>query len=275
MKTCGKLIIIIYITLLAGCSAHKENPGLQFLPFMGESLQRASENEADRYGIDLSATIYATGQSTAYLYGVIQASGVTIRSVLMLSEDGGQTWQETMTPIAGGSVVKLLFLDKRIGWVVIDQVTRGRGKLLLYMTADFGKSWQRVSSIPRRRVTGRLVDIGFLDRKNGRIGILYEGTPHSDGLVVMTTSDGGVTWTEVRILSLEEYRMRHEADKLAEESEYSLGDDGSQWKLAMGSEGNTSVLRRFKSSDEWDVRSIIPAHYSYSNGRIVIPDESQ
>lgn len=273
MKAYGACISIILLPILIGCSARNEAPMLQFLDLQTED----AELEAHKHSVRLVAQIYALDRDMIFLFGDLATPAASIRSLLLLSENGGRNWREVMTPVIGSQVIRLTFLDNRTGWALVERTVEDPGQLSLYATRDFGRSWQKVSNIPKRHYRGQVTDLGFLDANNGRMEILYEGGVPTDGFAVMITSNGGVTWKEVRILSLDEYKNRPEKDREPEESsvDYVTARDGSQWRLERQPDEMIDVLRRLSRERDWSVRSTIPAHLQYPNGRVVAPHESE
>jgi len=103
------------------------------------------------------------------------------------TSDGGRTWQK-LHP----GYISLDFLDAHNGW------TLGGG---VWRTTDGGQTW-RTFPIPNSLLPGKtdyeLCDIYFLSSRQGWVvgGMIEENLP--DGKqhgVLLTTSDGGETWT--------------------------------------------------------------------------------
>lgn len=271
----GKLALAVSLITLIGCSTHSRSPQLQFLDFRTEqALLYAAAEKADE-GVRLSVSIYGLDKDIAFLLGSLQTPAVSIRSLLLRSEDGGRSWGEVMTPVTGSDVIRLFFLNKQTGWTLLGQTSEGPGPLYLYKTRDSGKSWEKVSRIPKRHYTGWPKGFGFIDERNGRIEMLYEGAAPTDGFAIMSTSDGGITWRETRSLSLDEYREKYEKDSEEPSTDYVTARDGSQWKLQKQPNGQVSILRRRRSGGEWDIVSTLPSHFGYSDGRVILPAGSK
>ena len=139
---------------------------------------------------------------------------------------------------------------------------------------DSGKSWKKVSDIPKRHYMGWPKDFEFFDEKNGQMEMLYDGAAPTDGFAVMATSDGGRTWREISNLSLDEYKEKYEknGELMNPPVDYVSDKDGSQWKLQTQFK-QVSVLRRLHQKDAWSVICTIPTLFKYSNGRVVGPYE--
>lgn len=275
MKLYGKFALAVSLAILVGCSTHSKSPQMQFLDFRTEQALLYADAEKADEGVHLSVSIYGLDKNTAFLLGSLQTPAVSIRSLLLRSEDGGRNWREVMTPVTGSDVIRLFFLSKQTGWALLGETSEGPGQLYLYKTKDSGKSWKKVSRIPRRHYTGWPKGFGFIDERNGRIEMLYDGNAPTDGFAVMSTSDGGITWQETRSLSLDEYREKYEKDSEEPTTDYVTARDGSQWKLQEQPDRQISVLRRRRPGGKWDIVSTLPSHFGHSDGRVILPADSE
>ncbi len=115
-------------------------------------------------------------------------------AALFQTRDAGRHWvmvrqdpaRSLPIPSADQQVVTshLFFLNDRDGWVSLD--TRG-----LFSTHNGGHSWRRISVLPT------LQGLDFLDARRG-IGV--ETSPSndvSDASTLLTTRDGGATWSAI------------------------------------------------------------------------------
>ncbi len=93
----------------------------------------------------------------------------------------GQTMQND------ASLADVTFVDRATGWAVGD-----RG--VIWHTADGGRTWHLQAS----GVTCRLASVSFLDGQRGWAagGAMQPYSSASRG-VLITTGDGGATWSEV------------------------------------------------------------------------------
>ena len=109
---------------------------------------------------------------------LVTASGTVLRT-----EDGGETWQSKK--IGSFVLEDIFFIDDENGFVVGDQGT-------LFRTTDKGESWNDESFGTEYHFRA----VGFFDDENGAV----VGTKTTDDLpdagVILTSSDGGVTWQE-------------------------------------------------------------------------------
>ena len=116
-------------------------------------------------------------------YGVAVGTRSSIEQILMVTEDGGITWEETSIG-SGNEFYDVHILDE--GKFII-AARNGR----IHSTSDGGDNW-RVRSIADN--TSSLRSIHFIDENNGWVA----GTFSADGnTAVLFTEDGGENWTEI------------------------------------------------------------------------------
>jgi photosystem II stability/assembly factor-like uncharacterized protein len=99
------------------------------------------------------------------------------RPLVLLSSDGGQHWAETVVKETG---LSLFFLDDSNGWMVTDKG--------IWSTVESGHTWTKLPKSP-----SGMLRVWFLDKKHGYAAGLQKR--------VYETSDAGVTWTLLPILS--------------------------------------------------------------------------
>jgi photosystem II stability/assembly factor-like uncharacterized protein len=117
------------------------------------------------------------GYAIGSLLKVVRGEEVVVDSLLMRTEDGGDTWQRIVIP-SKGELYHLDFNGNSHGWIV------GDGGLILASTDD-GRTWRRQTSgstMPLYNVDFRDDDEGYVVGKSGTI---------------LRTSDGGKRWERV------------------------------------------------------------------------------
>jgi photosystem II stability/assembly factor-like uncharacterized protein len=115
--------------------------------------------------------------------------------VLLATADGGATWTARTVPDGIGRLSRLAVIDESHGWAA---GTTLDGRPAIVATSDGGATWAAQTLPDGIRA---LRDVAFVDTERGwAVGALPvppEAEPaQADPGVIITTSDGGVTWTE-------------------------------------------------------------------------------
>ena len=120
-----------------------------------------------------------------------QAPANAAGGYVLSTVDGGVTWTPQPVPSTVARLNRVIFADAAHGWAV---GVAADGKPAVVATGDDGATWS-LQAIPGD--VRNLRDIGFLDARRGwAVGDLPP-EPGQDPLgVVITTADGGATWTE-------------------------------------------------------------------------------
>jgi len=117
-----------------------------------------------------------------------------VRAVVLRTEDGGQTWINTIADLRdelplGEWGWKIQFLDDQIGFVALESFDHGA----ILRTEDGGKSWTRLA-INDPQGNANLEGIGFVDENTGWVGG-WGSRDFTKGFSSATT-DGGKTWRD-------------------------------------------------------------------------------
>ncbi len=134
----------------------------------------------------------------AFDAGTAVVMGIGRPAKIFRTEDGGEDWTEVYSSdIPGIFLDALAFAGKRVGWAVGDPVD---GRFILLRTEDGGKFWQE---LPPARSPAALEGEGCFAASGtclaaqGLNGALFcTGGPTAR---LIRTSDGGATWTAVRL----------------------------------------------------------------------------
>jgi len=157
--------------LLAGNSIFSTRDGTtwtQSRMFLPEEFEGA---EVELYSVRFSS------KKKGWVVGSISKRERVIDSILVYTDDGGETWRRQRTP----SKVELIhvdFVSDKRGWIVGDAGT-------VLFTRDAGASWTKQNV----GATGTLYHVDFRDDKNGWV-VGEHGT-------ILRTTDGGESWTTV------------------------------------------------------------------------------
>lgn len=163
------LLPLVHLAALAACLA---------LP----GAQAQESNNAPR----LVPAVRVAHAGTASLLGATRAGdrlvAVGDHGVVMLSDDGGQTWRQAQSVPVDSTLTSVSFTDARQGWAA------GHWGVILH-TEDGGESWA-----VQRSATGEdrpLFALHMLDAQRGVAVGLWS--------LVLVTEDGGKSWNPVTL----------------------------------------------------------------------------
>ena len=118
-----------------------------------------------------------SSKKKGWVVGSVSKRERVIDSVLVYTDDGGETWRRQRAP-SRTELIHIDFVSDKRGWIV------GEGGTILF-TRDEGASWTRQNV----GTTRTLYHVDFRDDKKGWV-VGERGT-------LLRTTDGGETWTEV------------------------------------------------------------------------------
>ena len=126
---------------------------------------------------------------------------------LLLTEDGGQTWNRVpfdFSPFTYVGIYQIDFLDAQHGWLAFDKDHGfGHFQVVLMSTSDGGKTWQQLLDTTEGPASG-LPDLWpkhfkFTDTLHGWVTGNENNAPD---VRLYVTSDGGKTWSHAKIPTL-------------------------------------------------------------------------
>jgi photosystem II stability/assembly factor-like uncharacterized protein len=139
-------------------------------------VRRFLPTEFDGAEVELYSVRFSS-KKKGWVVGSVSKRDRVIDSILIRTENGGETWQRQQAP----SRLELIHIDfdnDKRGWIV------GTGGTIL-ATIDGGQTWTKQES----GVTGTIYHIDFRSGKNG-LAVGERGT-------ILRTTDGGATWIPV------------------------------------------------------------------------------
>jgi photosystem II stability/assembly factor-like uncharacterized protein len=136
-----------------------------------------SPEEFDGADVELYSVRFAN-KKKGWVVGSISKRDRVIDSVLVYTEDGGETWRRQRAPTRL-ELIHVDFVSDKRGWIV------GDGGMILF-TRDGGQSWTKQTA----PVGGTFYHVDFRNDKKGWV-VGERGT-------LLRTTDGGETWTEVQ-----------------------------------------------------------------------------
>lgn len=126
--------------------------------------------------LTISALVFPSA-TRGIVCGYIADRHDNARPVVLLTNDGGQHWDETPSKEL---CVSMFFLDDSTGWMVTEKN--------IWQTNESGRSWTKLPKSP-----AGMLRVWFLDNKHGFAAGLEKRA--------YETTDGGTTWTLLPIVS--------------------------------------------------------------------------
>ena len=154
-----------------------------------------TEEEPCPIFLELS-TVAHSGEHTV-VTGNIHSESATLYSVLLDSENGGQTWTEPHQRMRGAALDRIQFQDSAFGWISGEEQFPIPQNPFLLLTEDGGKSWteQAVMRDSTESPFGSVLQFFFSSRTSGSL-ILDRGQGSGDERYALFQSDnGGQSWT--------------------------------------------------------------------------------
>ena len=135
------------------------------------------------------------GDTALFVGGAFNTPAGSYRSALLVSRDGGTTWEDTGVFRAAGEVVNIHVFDAKRAWMATGHAVEGSmGPYHIWRTNDGGKTWRRCpTELPKRHLgIDHIMAFRFSSRTHGEAVIAGS----MGEKVTYRTENGGITWTE-------------------------------------------------------------------------------
>jgi len=154
-----------------------------------------SEEEPCPIFLELSAAAHS-GERTV-VSGNIHSESVTLYSVLLESENAGQSWSEVHERIRGSGIDHIQYLDSATGWISGEELFPIPQNPFLLLTEDGGKTWTERAVLHESTENrfGAVLQFFFSSKSTGSL-ILDRG--QGSGLeryAQFQSENGGQSWT--------------------------------------------------------------------------------
>lgn len=141
-------------------------------------VRRFLPREFDGADVELYSIRFSS-KKKGWVVGSVSRNDSVIDSILLYTEDGGETWRRQRAP-SRLELIHIEFANDKRGWIV------GTGGTIL-ATVDGGESWTKQDAT----TTATIYHLDFRGDKRG-LAVGERGT-------ILRTSDGGTNWTAVTI----------------------------------------------------------------------------
>jgi len=133
-------------------------------------------NEFEGAEVELYSVRFSS-KKKGWVVGSVSKHDVVIDSILVYTDDAGETWSRKRVPTKT-ELIHIDFVSDKRGWIVGDKGT-------ILHTTDAGDTWE----MQRSQTDATIYHIDFRDDKKG-CAVGERG-------LILRTSDGGETWTPV------------------------------------------------------------------------------
>ena len=125
--------------------------------------------------------------------GNIHTEALTVYSVLLTSEDGGETWREAYDRLRGTGLDHIQFIDFQNGWISGEVLVPVSHDPFLLITSDGGKSW-RTRAVFAEGSGGAVKEFWFQSASDGVMVIDRMASSDSSRYELYESPNGGETW---------------------------------------------------------------------------------
>jgi hypothetical protein len=173
-------------------------------PDMENSGLSCSQEEPCPVYLELAAI--ASSGIRIFAAGNIHTATATLYSVVLGTEDNGQTWREVHERIPGSGLDHLQFSGAEMGWSSGVSLAPLPQDPFLLTTTDGGQTW-RVRPIFNEPRFGSIQQFYFEDKRAGELAIDHGPGSATDRYELYETNDGGETWN-IRESNLKPIRLK-------------------------------------------------------------------
>ncbi|HEU5138681.1 MAG TPA: hypothetical protein VFT51_01815 [Bacillales bacterium] len=197
----GSIVFLIFAVGIYFTSENKGTPPANTTPLAEQNHESQTNKSIEND--QKTKTSAPSNQQTFNLIDIDMISETTgwkfatsKRTVDILKTiDGGEHWK-VMKTITGGypGMTSAFFLNPQTGWIGYTP-NKGSHQIHLLFTQDGGKTWGQTNFKDK----GRIIQIHFLDSKNGWVLISPGLAAGSERIEWFHTHDGGQNWTSTAI----------------------------------------------------------------------------
>ncbi len=125
-----------------------------------------------------------------------QAGWILLANSLLLTVDGGTSWEDITPRIGDAMILDILFSDTKTGWLAtVTGDSNDPGGLAIYHTTDGGLNWD-VRSLPVSVTEIADVELEFIDEQTGWALVKVKTSSSFSVGRLYATRDGGNSWVE-------------------------------------------------------------------------------
>lgn len=188
--------------------------------------------------------------------------------LVLRTEDGGKSWNEVMASEYGNSINSLQFVGKKTIFLTTMWVIEGPGEVNLFRSDDAGKTWRKVSKIPRNDFLCVSSYLNFSDANKGKI--IY--TCSDEGYWVWETTDGGVKWKSKGKMANKDFKKLKNSSLLdyTPKPTYTAVNDASVYKQISTPDVHIIQLRNAKTKKFAEISRLVK-WYKMNKDKQIVP----
>ncbi|HEY2012528.1 MAG TPA: hypothetical protein VGH38_03455 [Bryobacteraceae bacterium] len=163
-----------------------------------EDIQSAglSCSEEEPCAIYLELTAVETAGNRILAAGNIHSAAVTLFTVLLASDDAGQTWREVADRIRSAGLDRIQFLDLETGWASGETLSPITQDPFLLVTTDGGKTWRQrpIFGDARESRYGSIQQFFFTAKDSGSLIVDRGAGSDGDRYEMFESPNAGESW---------------------------------------------------------------------------------
>jgi photosystem II stability/assembly factor-like uncharacterized protein len=168
--------------------------------------------------------------------GNLHTQATTLYGILLVSDDGGESWTELNGRLRAAALDQIQFVDSEHGWIaglILEPLPRDP---FLLATIDGGKNWRRLPLF-QETIYGSIQQFHFDSAKSGEL-ILETGNK----IERYQTTTGGESWT-----------LKESGTK-----QISLGKEDANWRVSADNATKTNRVEKKLPADKWETVATFP-----------------
>lgn len=181
---------------------------------------------------------------------------------LLYSDNGGESWRNVLPATEYGTYIEYINFVEKYVYIVTFHAVEGPGDLVLYESADGGKTWTTVGQIPKNEHYCVPLYLKFNDKLNGTV--VYE----CDKLQLWSTTNGGKTWIDRGVIAKDAFGYMDKTSPIEKDGIYQSLEGRVPFKL-IAKDRYIGVYQQDTKTQKWKEISKIAQWYKLEDKQVV------
>ncbi len=181
--------------------------------------------------------------------GNLHTESATLFSVLLQSDDGGETWKEPAKRIRAASLDQLEFYDFQNGWAAGEILYPLPRDPFFFITSDGGQSWQQ-AAVGEEGSAGSIQRFWFDSPTHGELIVDHGKGSESDRYSLYESENSGGSWN-----------IRATSGKLPLIRRAPVGAEHPDWRIQSAKDGSAFHVEK-RLGDNWTTAAAFLVHVS-------------